>query len=423
MNLPSSAPDIQVSIDPDVFNPVYVPYLDVMSPVQIMFGGSASGKSKFKAQQVVVDVMAGGRNYLVLRQVADTLRVSVYNEIVKVIDDFGVRELFKISRSDFTITCVNGYQILFGGLDNVQKKKSITPSKGVITDIWIEEATEVERATVKELDKRLRGGDENVPKRMHMTFNPILQNHWIYEDYFHSIGWSDNQTSVMTDDVAILKTTYKDNKFLTSQDRKRLENETDKYYYNVYTLGNWGILGNLIFTNWHVEDLSGMRDQFTVHRHGGDFGFGGNPTAISVAHYDKNHKTIYVYDELYEKGLTNDLLADITLKMIGKQPIVWDSAEPKSIKELQNHGVNAFGAKKGQDSVLFGIQWLQQQTLVFDTKCIHHRNEFSMLKWKEDRKTGKVLDEPVGEDHLVDARRYGSEQDMIEQGKARSYNG
>jgi phage terminase large subunit len=105
----------------------------------------------------------------------------------------------------------------------------------------------------------------------------------------------------------------------------------------------------------------------------------------------------------------------------GTQPITWDSAEPKSIAELKLHGVNALHAKKGPDSVLHGIQWLKQQTLIFDTTCTYHRDEFSMLKWKEDRKTGQVLDEPVGEDHLIDARRYGSEQDMIPRAKARQY--
>ena len=177
-----------------------------------------------------------------------------------------------------------------------------------------------------------------------------------------------------------------------------------------------------------------MLDQFTVHRHGGDFGFGGNPAAISVGHWDKNRKTIYIYKEFYKTGLQNDTLAEETKRLIpvvdpvtglvtGTQPIVWDSAEPKSIAELRTYGVNALHAKKGPDSVKFGIQWLQQQTIILDSKCVHHRDEFSMLKWKEDRRTGAVLDEPVGADHLIDARRYAMEDDMIERPKARSYDG
>lgn len=424
-------PDVLVEVDMDVFNPVYIPWLDDMTPTQILFGGSSSGKSIFVSQRAVLDVTNGGRNYLIVRKVAETISKSIRTEVVKAIKAFGLESEFTIPKSDFTITCSNGYQVLFAGLDDVEKLKSITPLLGVITDIVIEEATEVTEDDIKLLEKRLRGGDENTPKRVTLLFNPILQNHHIYTNYFKTIGWRDDQTQVHLPNLSILKTTYKDNHFLTTQDIARLENESDSYYYNVYTLGNWGILGNIIFKNWEVRDLSDMLDQFTIHRHGGDFGFGGNPAAISVAHYDKNRKTIYCYKELYEHGLTNDVLAERTKGLIplysaqgvpmGTHPIVWDSAEPKSIQELRNHGVNAQYAKKGQDSVLFGIQWLQQQHLVFDIKAIHHRDEFSSLKWKEDRKTGQVLEEPVGEDHLIDARRYGSEQDMIERPKGRSY--
>lgn len=426
-------PDLTVEFEADIFNDVYVPLLDDTSPMQVLFGGSSSGKSFFKAQQVIFDILSGGRNYLVVRKVADTINKSVRTEIIKAIKSMSLESEFNIPKSDFTITCSNGYQIMFSGLDDVEKLKSITPLLGVITDVWVEEATETIRDDIKQLEKRLRGGEETTPKRICLTFNPILQNHWIYEDYFRTIGWKDDQRQFSSPNLSILKTTYKDNKFLTRQDIERLENESDAYYYSVYTLGNWGILGNVIFQNWSVQDLSGMRDQFTVHRHGGDFGFGGNPAAISVAHYDRNHNTIYCYDELYAKGLTNDVLAekikglipvtDPSGLVIGTQLITWDSAEPKSIAELKQYGVNALYAKKGPDSVLHGIQWLQQQKLVFDISCTHHRDEFSMLKWKEDRKTGKVLDEPIGEDHLVDARRYGSEQDMIVRAQARQYEG
>lgn len=426
-------PDLTVEIDIDIFNDVYVPLLTDMTPLQILFGGSSSGKSVFKSQQVVIDILQGGRNFLVVRKVADTISKSVRAEIVKSIREMGLEQEFNIPKSDFTITCSNGYQIMFAGLDDVEKLKSITPAIGVITDVWIEEATEILRDDYKQLDKRLRGGDEQTIKRICMTFNPILQNHWIYQDFFRPAGWRDDQKVLKLPNLSILKTTYKDNKFLTTQDIQKLENETDYYYYQVYTLGNWGILGNVIFQNWSVEDLSDRHHLFTLHRHGGDFGFGGNPAAISVAHYDVNHKTIYCYKELYETGLTNDVLASKTKNLIpvrnadgiitGTQPITWDSAEPKSIAELKNYGVNALHAKKGTDSVLHGIQWLQQQRMIFDVSCIHHRDEFSTLKWKEDRKTGEVLDEPIGADHLVDARRYGSEADMIVRPKARQYEG
>ena len=404
----------KVKIHPEVFNPAFLPHLNNLARTQIYYGGSGSGKSVFLAQRCVYDLMRGGRNYLITRQVGRTIRGSVFTEVVKVITEWGVTSLFNINKSDMLITCTNGYQIIFAGLDDIEKLKSLTPAKGSITDIWVEEATETDKATVKQLYKRQRGGDEKTAKRLVLSFNPILQSHWIYEEYFSKVAWADDQNEYTADDLSILKTWYIHNKFLTPDDVRDLENETDPYYRNVYTFGNWGVLGSVIFTNWRVEDLSGMRDQFTNRRHGLDFGFSSDPAAIAVTHYDKTRKTIYIFDELYERGLTNDLLAEQETAKIDRDYIKGDSAEPKSIQELRNHGVNIMGAKKGKDSVLFGIQWLQQQTIVIDKNCVNARNEFSQYHWKEDA-AGNAIRQPVDKNnHIIDALRYGYEDDMIE---------
>jgi len=401
---------MEIELLPEVFNDVYVDYLDDPTPIQIFYGGASSGKSVFLAMRVVYDLIKGGRNYLVCREISRTIRGSVAMEIGKVISSWNVSKFFNINKTDGTITCSNGYQCVFTGLDDVEKLKSIVPAKGVFTDAWIEEATETEAASIAQIEKRQRGGFESIAKRITLSFNPILQSHWIYTKHFKDIQF-DNR-SYRTKDISILKTTYKDNRFLTEQDIYRLENEQDKYRYDVYTLGNWGVLGNVIFTNWEIRDLSAMQNQFTNHRNGGDFGYSADPASIVVSHYDKMRKTIYIYDELYQTGLTNDLLANEALKMVGSQAITWDSAEPKSIAELNRLGVSANAASKGKDSVLHGIQWLQQQTIVIDTKCINMRNEIQGYKWKED-KGGNALPVPVDEDnHLIDALRYAYEGDM-----------
>ena len=397
-----------------IINDVYEPYLYEYARTQIFYGGSSSGKSWFLSQRCVLDVLTGGRNYLVCRQTARTIRGSVYQQIERVIREAGLLDYFTLNKSDAVITCKNGYQILFAGLDDVEKIKSLVPANGVITDIWIEEATETERGDVKDLYKRQRGGDEQTRKRMILSFNPILQSHWIYNEHFASVAWSDEQKEYKSDDLFILKTTYKDNRYLTTQDHADLENEKDKYRYNVYSLGNWGILGHVIFTNWKVEDLSEMHAQFTNHRNGLDFGFSVDPSALWVAHYDKAHKRIYVYKELYQKGLTNDLLADEVKKMIGTDYVVCDSAEPKSIVELQGYGVNATGAAKGKDSVLFGYQWLQQQEIIIDKNCVNTKMEVSTAHWMEDA-GGNAMLKPSGiNDHLISAGRYAHEQDMTQ---------
>lgn len=405
---------VDIRFDMGVINKVYRPHLENTTRTQIFYGGSASGKSVFLAQRCVYDVMEGGRNYLICREVGRTIRGSVFTEVLRVISMWHVEKLFTVNKSDMTITCGNGYQIIFAGLDDVEKLKSLVPAKGVITDIWIEEATETDRNDVKQLYKRQRGGDEKTPKRLTMSFNPILRSHWIYEDYFSTVAWADDQTAYNGDDLSILKTIYKDNCFLTPDDVKDLENERDQYYRDVYTLGNWGVLGNVIFTNYSIQDLSGMRDQFTNRRVGLDFGFSSDPAAVPVTHYDRMRKTIYIFDELYERGLTNDLLAEEVKTLVGSDYVTCDSAEPKSIVELQRYGVNAQPAIKGKDSVLFGIQWLQQQTIIIDSKCINTRNEFQQYKWRED-KDGNAMRQPVEKNnHIIDALRYAYEGDMEE---------
>lgn len=154
-----------------------------------------------------------------------------------------------------------------------------------------------------------------------------------------------------------------------------------------------------------------MSAQFTNHRNGLDFGFSSDPAALWISHYDKTRKTIYVYDELYETGLTNNVLADRIKSKIAQQLVTCDSAEPKSIAELQMYGVSAYSAAKGKDSVLFGIQWLQQQTIVVDTGCINVQGELRQYHWKEDA-GGHQLPIPVGKnDHFIDAARYAYESD------------
>ena len=395
-------------------NDIYLPHLDNYARTQIFFGGSASGKSWYLAQRCVLDIMEGGRNYLVCRQVARTIRSSVYQQVERVIREAGLLDYFTLNKSDAIMTCKNGYQILFAGLDDVEKIKSIVPANGVLTDIWIEEATETDRNAVKDLYKRQRGGDEATKKRMILSFNPILQSHWIYEEYFKAVEWADDQKQHNADGISIQHTIYKDNRFLTTQDIEDLENESDKYRYDVYTLGKWGILGFVIFTNWRVEDLSEMEAQFTSHRNGLDFGYSADPAALWVAHYDSKHNRIYVYDELYQRGLTNDVLAEDVKGIIGTQYVTCDSAEPKSIAELQQYGVSAIEARKGKDSVLHGIQWLQQQEIIIGKNCVNTKAEISTYHWQEDA-NGNALRKPVETDnHLIDAGRYAHERDMLE---------
>lgn len=362
-------------------NKVYRKYIGKETRVQVFFGGASSGKSFFIAQRVVLDTL-DGRNTLVLRNVARTIRGSCWNEVVKAINSSGAKQYFSISKTEMLITCsLHESQILFAGLDDVEKIKSITPAKGVLTDIWIEEATEIARDDYKQLEKRLRGESIH-PKRITLSFNPIFREHWLYTEFFG--GWTDGAKEYHSDGLSILKTTYRDNRFLTDDDVEALKNEKDEYYRAVYTEGEWGVLGDVIFRNWSVQDLGHLQNT-DKPLFGLDFGFSSDPAAAVKVHYDKGKKIIYILDELYERGLTNSQLSDILKGWVGNHYITCDSSEPKSIKELQNLGIRATGAKKGQDSVIHGIQWLQGHEIIVDIKAQHMRNELQLYQWRKDK--------------------------------------
>lgn len=388
------------------FNKAYLPYIDEKSKlrdtrIQIFFGGASSGKSYFIAQRVVSDAV-DGRNTLVLRNVARTVRGSCWNEIIKAINTSGASRHFSISKTEMLITCnLNGAQILFAGLDDVEKIKSITPASGVLTDIWIEEATETSYDDYKQLEKRLRGESRH-PKRITMSFNPVYKEHWIYGQFFGN--WQDGATEYHDDGLSILKTTYKDNRFLTADDIYALENEQDEYYRDVYTLGNWGVLGDVIFRNWRTEDLRDFNTDKPLY--GLDFGFSSDPAAAVKVHYDRAGKKIYILDELWEKGLTNNHLAELLKPWVGGHYITCDSSEPKSIKELQNLGIRAIGAKKGPDSVMHGIQWLQGHEIIVDVRCQRMKNELQLYQWRKDKDGNSMRVPEDRNNHLIDALRY-----------------
>ena len=326
-------------------------------PIQIYFGGASSGKSwDVGGTRTVLDLLKG-RNYLVLRKIGSTIYDSIWKEITEKINDFGLSPLFRIQESKRQITCLtNNAQAIFKGLDDREKIKSIRAKKGPITDILIEEATEIDYHDFKQLGKRLRGETYGFKKRITLLFNPIFQTHWIYKSLFVGL-WRDDKRFVENDEVSILKTTYKDNNFLTKDDIDGLENESDPYYHNVYTLGNWGVLGSVIFKNWVVEDFD--KTKFSQYRNGVDWGFE-NPFGYLRIAIEREQKKLYICDEVYQTQLTNDK-SGAMVKERAHAEIVWcDCAEPKSIKEYKMMGIMAKPTAKGKGTVLQGIKDIQK---------------------------------------------------------------
>ena len=229
--------DINIKISRKVFNDVYLPFLDNTDRYLLFYGGGSSGKSYFIGQRFIYKLIHPTRcNLLVVRQTGDTNRRSTFPLLKQVISNWNLSEHFKINESDMRIKCLlTGNEVAFAGLDDVEKIKSITFENGELTDIWVEEATETQEADINQLKVRLRGG--NTKKQMVLSFNPVNIQHWIKKHFIDS-GLA-----------TVCFSTYKDNKFLTDDDRKALEDlkHTDEYTYEVYCLGKWGILGKTVF--------------------------------------------------------------------------------------------------------------------------------------------------------------------------------
>ena len=388
---------MEVHIKKEIFNEAYLPYLETDKRYEIFYGGAGSGKSHFVAQKKVYEHLKdSGRKTLVVRKVARTIRNSTFALIKQTIHDWQVEKLFRIPKgnSEFDIRGPNGNQFIFTGLDDVEKLKSIVG----ITDIWIEEASELTEDDFTQLDLRLRGKTK-FPKQIAQTFNPISQLMWQKKRFFDAVS----------DDVAILQTTYKHNRFLDDEYISMIEKlkETDYYHYTVYALGEFGTLGNLILTNWNVEKISRDPQHYDSVLVGLDFGFNHPSAMIEVGYKDGE---LYIFNELYEKGLSNnELIEAVKEQKLSKVYIVADSSEPSRIKEFNKAGIRTLNAVKGPDSVKVGIDWLRRHTVYVHPSCTNTINELQSWKYRED-KDGNVLDEPVPvNDDAMAALRYATE--------------
>lgn len=230
---------MKISISKNLFNKTYLPLLFCDKRYLLLYGGAGSGKSVFAVQRFVYRLLTQPLcNLLVVRAVAATNRDSTYALFQQVVHNWNMEALFKSSVSDMRLVCkATGNSVIFKGLDDVEKLKSVTFSKGELTEVWVEEASEIEEADFNQLDIRLRG--KNISGQIVLTFNPISAMHWLKKRFFDR----------KEPKALAVKTTYKDNRFLTEDYRHLLEafQHSDPYYYSVYCLGEWGVLGKTVF--------------------------------------------------------------------------------------------------------------------------------------------------------------------------------
>ena len=384
---------IQLNLSKKLFNEVYYSDLfDYSSRYQIFYGGAGSGKSHYVFQKIIIKALKFKRKVLVIRKVARTLKDSCFQMALDTLGTYRIKELCKINNSTFSIELPNGSSFLFKGLDDSEKIKSITG----ITDIVIEEATEITQDEFTQLDLRLRAQEPNL--QIYLMFNPVSKMNWCYK------YWFQNSTP-----AKIIKTTYKDFRFLPQDYILSLERmrETNFTYWNIYANGEFCSLDKLIYTNW--KETTEAPPQNLPLIAGLDFGYVNDASALVISRIDEENKKLYIIGEHYEKGLLNDALADIIkYKGIAKEIIIADSAEKKSIDEIKRAGVPRMRpAAKGQGSILQGIQKLQQYELLVSPQCVNTIIELQNYSWKKDKITGEYINEPQDNyNHCLDALRY-----------------
>lgn len=388
--------------------PAYLPQLrNYHTRINVFYGGAGSGKSHFVVQKMIIKALRMKRKMLIIRKVGATIKSSIWDLFMAVLSAMP-QTVLAANKSEMTITLINGSVLLFKGLDDPEKIKSIQG----ITDIVIEEATELTLDDFTQLNLRLRSKEPF--NQIHLMFNPVSKANWVYE-YFFAHG--------TPDDTMILHTLYTDNKYLPEEYIKSLKDleMRNPAYYKIYVLGEFATLDKLVFPIKTVRLINPDETEGLLYWSGMDFGYTNDPTAINWGYVDNANKRLFIVGEYDKKGMTNDVIAR-TLQSLGlsKEVIIADSAEPKSIAEIRRAGIKRIKpAAKGKDSIKNGIDRIQRYEIIIDERCTKTIEEFDNYTWVKDKKTNEYINEPIDTfNHHIDAIRYGT-QDVMKK-KART---
>lgn len=376
----------------------------------IVKGGRGSKKSTTAALKIIYTMMKQPlTNALVIRRVFNTLRDSCFQQLKWAVERLQVSHLWKFTLSPLeAVYLPTGQRILFRGLDDPMSITSITVDKGYINLVWFEEFYQVEKEDdFNKIDMSIRGEMEaGYYKQIIMTFNPWSEKHWIKRRFFDN---PDSNTLALT-------TTYKCNEWLGPDDIALFESMkvNNPRRYRIEGEGEWWVSQGLIYTNVSEREfdvLEVSKRPGTTSIFGLDFGYTNDPTAFICGIVDEKAKELYIYDEHYEKAMTNsDIAKMIKYKGYAKEQIIADSAEPKSIEEIKRAGIPRIkAAAKGKDSILNGIQLIQDYKIIVHPKCENTLLELSNYIW--DTKDGIMINKPIDDyNHLLDALRYGMER-------------
>ena len=395
---------------PDIVGKGYGAFWRFKGRYKAVKGSRASKKSSTQALKAIIEIVENPTvNWLVVRKVERTLRDSCFAQLKWAIHRLQLDRYFKCSTSPLEITYVpTGQKILFRGLDDPLKVTSITVEVGSLCRLWVEEAYEItSEEAFDRLDESIRG---QLPDGMYhqvvLTFNPWSDRHWLKKRFFDEPSGN----------VLAMTTNYMCNEFLSESDLILFEEmKKNPRRYRTAGLGEWGIVEGLVFENWEEQafDVNEVSKRPNVKSaFGMDFGYVNDPSTLFCGLVDTVAREIYVFDEMYEKGMSNeDILSKVSEMGYAKERIKADSAEPKSIAYLRKAGLSRIrAAKKGPDSIRAGISIIQDYKIIIHPRCVNFITEISNYTWEKD-KFDNMINRPIDDfNHLMDAMRYAMEE-------------
>ena len=389
---------IQLNLKKSLFVPKFYTLLtDYSHRWEFWVGSAGSGKSYTIAQKIIIRCCREPIRVVVCRRYGTTLRNTCFSLLKEIIGKWKLTPYIKIRETDMNFRFPNGSEIILLGLDEETKLLSLNN----VSCIWVEEAYEVPKAIVEQLNIRMRGQADN--QQLLLSWNPISKNSWLY-------GFTVEEPPANS---IYIHSTYKDNPFLNAEYIAALdEMETrNPSKYRVYGRGEWGVDSEgLVITNWKAEEFDALELAALgyEHRAGCDLGWI-DPSAVVDTLYDRDTKTIYVFNEFYKSGCQlEDLAAAIKEMDLTKTKLYVDAAEPRTIQYFRTQGINAFGCAKGKDSVRTGYQFLQDHLIIVHPKCQKLITELENFSYIKSKQTGEWTEDTTHEwSHAIDALRYG----------------
>ena len=406
---------------PEIIGKGYKSYWSFRGRYDVCKGSRASKKSKTTALRIIYNMMKYDQsNTLVVRKTYRTLKDSCFTDLKWATKRLEVENLWEFKYSPLEATYLRtGQKILFRGLDDPLKVTSITVEYGYLCWAWLEESYEItSEKDFDTLDESIRGElPPHLWKQWMITFNPWNEHHWLKKRFFDA----ENDP-----DILAITTNYKCNEWLDDADLRLFENmkKNNPRRYQVAGLGNWGIVDGLVYENWKEEEYTLDQVVNCDSVDGIDFGYTNDPAAVFIGFIDTEHKKLYVWNEVYKKGLSNKrLYEEIESLHYQKKSYTADCAEPKSIDELRGYGLRVEKSQKGKDSIMHGIQYIQDFEIIIHPRCVNFITEIGNYTWDEDR-LGNKINRPIDDfNHLMDAMRYAVEKYAFGRVKVRTFKG